>query len=300
MSVARPARRSLLSLARGQLGTVGAFLLRPIDVFRTYRLAYLRPDIIAGLTVAVVTLPQAMAYALIAELPPEIGLYAAVVGAIVGALWGSSSQLQTGPTNTTSLLILSVLLSVASPGTPEYILAAGMMALLVGLMRLAMGLARLGILVNFVSDSVIVGFTAGAGALILINQIRHLLRLSIPSLPGLWQTLPAIATHVRPGTTNASRKDSATLNAKAFPPSASVMTKNTRVPIAETLLVRPKRPKYSPIFSGGASSTRILRPADWIPASPIGPRAINAPTNSTVLWVSEQITRVTTKASALT
>jgi SulP family sulfate permease len=170
--------------------------VRPVEIIRTYRWAYLRYDIVAGLTVAVVTLPQAMAYALIAELPPQVGLYAAVVGAIVGALWGSSAHLNTGPTNTTSLLILSVLLSVASPGTPEYIVAAGMMAFLVGLVRLAMGLARLGMLVNFVSDSVIVGFTAGAGALILINQIRHLLRLTIPSLPSLWQTLPAIAAHL--------------------------------------------------------------------------------------------------------
>ncbi|MBN1641778.1 MAG: STAS domain-containing protein [Anaerolineae bacterium] len=175
---------------------MGAFFLRPVEIIRTYRWADLRDDAIAGLTVAVVTLPQAMAYALIAELPPEVGLYAAIVGAIVGALWGSSSQLQTGPTNTTSLLILSVLLTVASPGTPEYVVAAGMMALLVGLVRLTMGIARLGMLVNFVSDSVIVGFTAGAGALILVNQVRHLFRLPIPSLPNLWQTLPAIAGHL--------------------------------------------------------------------------------------------------------
>ena len=172
------------------------FFLRPVEIFRTYSLSNLQPDLIAGLTIAVITLPQAMAYALIAELPPEVGLYSAIVGAIVGGLWGSSNHLQTGPTNTTSLLILSILLGVAVPGTEAYIIAAGMMAILVGLFRLFMGLARLGVLVNFVSDSVIVGFTAGAGVLILINQLRNLLRLSIPSAPTLWQTLPNLATHL--------------------------------------------------------------------------------------------------------
>lgn len=169
--------------------TILEFLTRPIRIFRDYRISYLRPDAIAGLTVAVVMLPQAMAYALIAELPPQMGLYSAVVGSVVGALWGSSRQLQTGPTNTTSLLILPSLLAVAVPGTPEYLAAAGLMAIMVGLLRLAMGLARLGVLVNFISDSVIVGFTAGAGVLIAINQVRILLRLPIPSTPLLWNTV---------------------------------------------------------------------------------------------------------------
>jgi SulP family sulfate permease len=172
------------------------FFARPVEIVRTYKSQNLRPDLLAGLTVAVVTLPQAMAYALIAELPPQVGLYAAIVGAVVGALWGSSAQLQTGPSNTTSLLVLSVLLGVSMPGTPEYLAAAGMMALLVGIFRLAMGLARLGVLVNFVSDAVIVGFTAGAGILILANQLRHLFRLDIPSASRLGQTLANIAAHI--------------------------------------------------------------------------------------------------------
>lgn len=172
------------------------FFLRPVEIFRMYELQHLQPDLVAGLTVAVITLPQAMAYALIAELPPEVGLYSAIVGAIVGGLWGSSNHLQTGPTNTTSLLILSILLGIAVPGTEAYIIAAGMMAILVGVIRLFMGLARLGVLVNFVSDSVIVGFTAGAGILIFINQIRNLLRLDIPSAPSLWQTIPNLVTNM--------------------------------------------------------------------------------------------------------
>jgi len=179
-----------------QLRRTLALFARPIEILRTYQVQYLRPDLVAGLTVAVVALPQAISFALLSELPAQVGLYAAIVGSIVGALWGSSNQLQTGPTNTTSLLILAVLVTIASPGTPEYMVAAGMMAILVGVFRLAMGLARLGMLVSFVSDSVVVGFTAGAGALIVFNQIRNLLRLLIPSAPNLWTTLPNIVTHL--------------------------------------------------------------------------------------------------------
>jgi len=151
--------------------------------------------LIAGLTVAVVMLPQAIAYAMIAELPPEMGLYSAIIAAVVGALWGSSRHLHTGPTNAASLLVLASLLTVAPPGSPEFLVAAGYMAIVVGVFRLAMGLLRMGVLVNFVADSVIVGFTAGAGVLICVNQLRHLFRLDIPSSPALGTTIKAIASH---------------------------------------------------------------------------------------------------------
>lgn len=187
-----PWSRPLLS----QLSSWGRYLARPVELIRTYNLADLQADVLAGLTVAIVALPQAMVFALIAELPAEVGLYALIVAAVVGALWGSSAHLQTGPTNTTSLLVLSVLIEVAVPGTPEYAIAAGVMALIVGVTRLIAGLARLGVLVNFVSEAVVVGFTAGAGTLILINQLRHLLRLPVASQPNLWRTLPAIASHL--------------------------------------------------------------------------------------------------------
>ena len=167
--------------AKEWFGFLGTLLVRPVQIFKHYQLGSLRPDIIAGLTVAVVALPQAMAYALIAELPPETGLYATIVGAIVGALWGSSHHLQTGATNTASLLVLSALLAVVTPGTPDYLIAAGVMAVLIGIFKMLMAFARLGVVVNFVSDAVVTGFTAGAGILIGINQIRHLLRLPIPS-----------------------------------------------------------------------------------------------------------------------
>lgn len=176
------------------------YLIHPLNILRGYQRSDFRPDLIAGLTVGVVMLPQAIAYALIAELPPQTGLYAAIVASIVGALWGSSVHLNTGPTNAASLLVLATLLPIAVPGTPEYVAAAGLMAVMVGVIRLVMGLARLGVLVNFVSDSVIIGFTAGAGILISVNQLRHLLRLDIPSMPGFFDTLVAIAVNV--GTTH--------------------------------------------------------------------------------------------------
>ncbi|NIO63958.1 MAG: sulfate transporter, partial [Gammaproteobacteria bacterium] len=93
----------------------------------------------------------------------------------MGALWGSSHQIHTGPTNALSLLVLSALLTIARPGTPEFIVAAGLMAVMVGVFQVVMGLARLGVLVNFVSYSVVVGFSSGAGVLIAVNQLRHLL-----------------------------------------------------------------------------------------------------------------------------
>ncbi|MCK9994674.1 MAG: hypothetical protein KAH56_00170, partial [Candidatus Krumholzibacteria bacterium] len=95
--------RELHRLAVGE----SVFFLRPGKVLKGYTADNLRPDILAGLTVAVVLLPQAIAYAMIAELPPQTGLYAAIVAAMVGALWGSSRHLQTGPTNATSLLVLA-------------------------------------------------------------------------------------------------------------------------------------------------------------------------------------------------
>ena len=151
------------------------YLQRPIRLIRTYDKINLRADVIAGITVAVIALPQAIAFTLIADLPAQMGLYAAVVGAIVGALWGSSDQGHTGPANAISLLVLSALPSMDVVGAEQFVLAAGLMAVMAGLFQLVLGLARLGVLVNFVSHSVIVGFTSGAGILIAIKQIGPLL-----------------------------------------------------------------------------------------------------------------------------
>ena len=171
------------------------YLQQPITLFRGYDRANLRPDLIAGLTVGVILLPQAIAFALLAGLPPRMGLYTAIVGGTVAALWGSSEQLHSGPTNTISLLLLSTLAFFAEPGSPDFIVAAGLVAVMVGVFQLALGLFRLGFIVNFVSHSVIVGFSAGAGVLIALRQIDPLLGLQVDSdsvLSGLRGTLLAL------------------------------------------------------------------------------------------------------------
>ncbi|MCB0153738.1 MAG: STAS domain-containing protein [Anaerolineae bacterium] len=134
-----------------------------------------------SLTITIILLPQAIAFALIAELPPQAGLYTAIVGGLVAALWGASSHIKTGPSNAISLLVLSALAATLTPGTPEFVVAAGMLAVMAGIFQLTMGLARLGMLVNFVSHSVIVGFASGAAILIAINQVRRLLGLQFSS-----------------------------------------------------------------------------------------------------------------------
>ena len=143
-----------------------------------------RADALAAITGAVVVLPQGVAFATIAGMPPEYGLYAAMVPAVVAALFGSSRQLVSGPTTAASIVLFSTLGALAEPGTGAYVQYALTLTLMVGAIQLVMGLARLGTLVNFVSHSVIVGFTSGAGVLIAASQLKNFLGLEMPgSLP---------------------------------------------------------------------------------------------------------------------
>ena len=178
--------------ARHTSGGVGGFAARPLEILRDYRRAYVRADLIAGLTVAAVAIPQAIAYASVAELPAHYGLYTAAVGAIVGALWGSSRFLSTGPVNASSLLVLTVLLTVAAPGTPEFLMAAGLLAVMAGVMRIVLALMRFGALVTLASRSVLIGFTAGVAVHIATGQLRHLLGLDVPAMPELYRTVGAL------------------------------------------------------------------------------------------------------------
>ncbi len=171
------------------------YLQRPLRLIREYNRENLRPDLLAGLTVSVVLLPQAIAFAIIAQLPPQMGLYAAIVGGIAASLWGFNNQTINGPTNAMSLLVAASLTDIVPAGTAEFAIAAGLMTVMAGFFQLVMGMARLGVLVNFVSHSVIVGFASGAGILIGINQIAPLLRLSFPSR-NLLQTAQGIALNL--------------------------------------------------------------------------------------------------------
>ena len=172
------------------------YLGQPTRILRSYRREFVAPDVVAGLTVAMVALPQAIAYASIADLPPHFGLYAAIVAAIVGSLWGSSHHLSTGPTNAASILMLSVLAPMVPLGTPEYLVAASVMALLVGGFRILFGFAGLGVLINFVSRAVLVGFTAGAAILIAVNQLPTLLGLHLGPSRGTFATLGQVHRHL--------------------------------------------------------------------------------------------------------
>lgn len=154
------------------------WLLRTIpalDSLRHYGAHEARSDLVAGLTVAAVAVPQAMAYAMVAGLPAEYGLYTAIVMTAVGAVFDSSRQLINGPTNAISIAVLSVIAGVA--GTDAKVQAAILLAFLVGAIQLGITLLRLGDLTRYISHSVIVGFTAGAGALLVLDQIKNLVGL---------------------------------------------------------------------------------------------------------------------------
>lgn len=137
-------------------------------------------NFLAGLTVALVLIPQSMAYAQLAGLPAYYGLYAAFLPAAIGAMWGSSNQLATGPVAVVSLLTASALATLASPGSDHFIALAIMLTLLVGLIQLALGVFKLGVIVNFLSHPVIVGFTNAAAIIIGLSQLSKLLGVPMP------------------------------------------------------------------------------------------------------------------------
>ena len=156
----------------------------------------LRADALAGLTGAAVVLPQGVAFATIAGLPPEYGLYAAMVPAVIAALFGSSWHLVSGPTTAISIVIYSTMSGIAVPGTPEYIRLVLMVTFLTGIFQLAMGLARMGALVNFISHTVVLGFTAGAGLLIMSTQLPHFLGIPMPRGISFAETLQLTAAGI--------------------------------------------------------------------------------------------------------
>jgi SulP family sulfate permease len=156
-----------------------------------------KADTIAAFTGALIVLPQAVAFATIAGLPPEYGLYAAMVPAIVGALWGSSWHLVSGPTTAISIVVFASISPLAEPGSPHFIGLVLTLTLLTGLIQLAMGLARLGALVNFISHTVIIGFTAGAAILIATSQIKNFFGLDMPRGAHFHEVLIQFGSHIQ-------------------------------------------------------------------------------------------------------
>lgn len=151
-----------------------------------------KSDLIAGLTGAIIVLPQGVAFAMIAGMPPIYGLYTAMITPIIAALFGSSWHLVSGPTTAISLVVFATLQGYAEPTSPEFIQLALVLTFLAGVFQFGMGLVRFGTLVNFVSHSVVVGFTAGAALLIGASQLKHVLGLTMPRGLAFHETLTEI------------------------------------------------------------------------------------------------------------
>jgi SulP family sulfate permease len=139
-----------------------------------------RDDFVAGITGAVIVLPQGVAYALIAGLPPEYGLYTAIVTPIIAGLFGSSMHLVSGPTAAISIVVLSVVGPLAEPGTSDFLVYALTLTFLTGVFQLLLGFLRAGALVNFISHTVVIGFTTGAAFIIASSQLKHYFGLDMP------------------------------------------------------------------------------------------------------------------------
>jgi len=150
-------------------------------------------DLSAGLTGALVVLPQGVAFATLAGMPPEYGLYAGMIPAIIAALFGSSWHLVSGPTTAASILIFTSISAFADPGTPHYVSLVLTLTFMVGALELTMGLMRMGALVNFISHTVAIGFTAGAAILIGVNQLENMLGLDVPRGRHFYDTLGSIS-----------------------------------------------------------------------------------------------------------
>ena len=150
-----------------------------LDWMSNYKRADLGGDLSAGITVGVMLIPQGMAYAMLAGLPPIYGLYAATIPLFIYALLGKTPQLAIGPVAVISLLVSRGVGSLSTPGTEEFIMLAILLALLAGIIQFAMGVFRLGFLVNFLSHPVVAGFISAAGIIIGFSQVKHLLGLDI-------------------------------------------------------------------------------------------------------------------------
>src|SRR5262245_3580959 len=157
----------------------------------------LTADVLAGVSVALLLIPQSMAWAQVAGMPPQYGLYASFLPVIVGALWGWSHHLATGPVGVTSLLTASILTPLAPAGSEAFIAHAILLAFLAGGVRVLLGTFRLGVIVNFLSHPVMVGFTNAAAIIIALSQLHRLLGVPAGRSERFVQDVAAVLGHVR-------------------------------------------------------------------------------------------------------
>ncbi|ADU29586.1 SulP family inorganic anion transporter [Evansella cellulosilytica] len=154
-------------------------MIPALEWITNYKRADLTGDLSAGFIVAIMLIPQGMAYAMLAGLPPVIGLYASTIPLLIYALLGTSRQLAVGPVAMVSLLVLAGVSTITEPGTDEYISFVLLLMLMIGVIQLLMGLFRLGFLVNFLSHAVISGFTSAAAIIIGLSQLKHILGIKL-------------------------------------------------------------------------------------------------------------------------
>ena len=164
-------------------------LLPFLEWFKGYSSALLRRDLVGGVTVALVLIPQSMAYAQLAGLPPYYGLYAAFIPPVIAALFGSSRQLATGPVAMVSLMTATALEPLATAGSESFVAYAILLALLVGVFQLTLGLLRLGLVVNFLSHPVVSGFTNAAALIIATSQLSKLFGVTVDQAAHHYETI---------------------------------------------------------------------------------------------------------------
>ena len=156
----------------------------------------LRADGLAGLTGGLILVPQGVAFATIAGMPPEYGLYAAMLPAVVAALWGSSWHLVSGPTTAISIVVFATMSPLAEPGSPQFVALVLTLTFFVGVFQLLLGVLRMGTLVNFVSHTVVVGFTSGAAVLIAASQVKNFFGLPIPRGASVAEVAQGLFAHL--------------------------------------------------------------------------------------------------------
>ncbi|MDI6451701.1 SulP family inorganic anion transporter [Anaerobaca lacustris] len=155
----------------------------------------LRDDLIAGSTIAVMLVPQAMAYAMLAGLPPVVGLYASTLPLLTYALLGSSRQLAVGPVAIISLMVFTACAPLAQSGTTDYVALVLLLTIMIGFIQFVAGLLRLGFVVNFFSQAVISGFTSAAAIVIALSQMKHLLGIQLGTEKNVFKLVAEIARH---------------------------------------------------------------------------------------------------------
>jgi SulP family sulfate permease len=160
-----------------------------LEWVRGYQRDDLVPDVVAGITGATILVPQSMAYASIAGLPPVVGLYASVVPVLAYALFGRSRQLSVGPLATISIIGAVALAKLAPAGSSRYVTYAATLALLVGAIHLALGLGRLGFLMRFLSEPLMAGFISAVGVIIITSQLGPLFGFSVPQESLAYETV---------------------------------------------------------------------------------------------------------------